>query len=334
MQYKKENEDMLEEVNGKRLKLSDEKTMKKHRPSTFTFSTLKWSDNGLETIHQILELGDWINVQMSSERVVAVDIQSHQLLRLNEEDLSEMKQNEVLDLNDEGERWEGDILNNEPYGWGVLYDSDNRRVYEGFRVGNANVCYGRSYYPDIQKLEYEGEIVNGRRWGRGIQYDRSGFVMYDGEWMNDEHVEKRVEVRDENQLLHNYIEELTLLRGCEIYSNTLQFSLLPRLRVLQVSEMSIDSVDRIELIGMHALERAAFACKYPFHHEHGQSFQVKNCERLKELVVEGGAFRDFCECVIENVPSLEVLNIGVSDSDSEIGCFHESSLELRSDFNS
>ena len=325
---------MLEEVNGKRLKLSDEKTMKKHRPSTFTFSTLKWSDNGLETIHQILELGDWINVQMSSESVLAVDIQSHQLLRLNEEDLSEMKQNEVLDLNDEGERWEGDILNNEPYGWGVLYDSDNRRVYEGFRVKEVNVCYGRSYYPDIQKVEYEGEILNGRRWGRGIQYDRSGLVMYEGEWMNDERVEKRVEVRDENQLLHNYIEDLTLLRGCEIYSNTLQFSLLPRLRVLQVSEMSIDSVNRIELIGMHALEKAVFECTYSGDTEKKGSFQVKNCERLKELIVQGGAFRDFCECVIENVPSLEVLNIGVSDSDSEIGCFHESSLELRSDFNS
>ena len=334
MQCKKGSEDMLEEVNRKRMKLSDEKTMKKHRPSTFTFSTMKWSSNGLETSHRILELGDWINVQMSGERVIAVDIQSRQLLRLSEMDLSEMKQNEVLDLNDEGERWEGDILNNQPFGWGVLYDSDNRRVYEGFRVGNANVCYGRSYYPDIQKLEYEGEILNGKRWGRGIQYDRSGFVMYEGEWMNDERVEKRVEVSDENQLLHNYIEELTLLPGCETYSNTLQFSLLPRLRVLQVSEMSIDSISRVELIGMHALEKAVFACKYPFHHEHGQSFQVKNCERLKELVVEGGAFRDLCECVIENVPSLEVLNIGVSDSDSEIGCFHESSLELRSDFNS
>ena len=332
MQCKKGSEDMLEEVNRKRLKVSDEMTMKKHRPSTFTFSTLKWSSNGIETTHRILELGDWINVQMSGERVIAVDIQSRQLLRLSEMDLSEVKQNEVLDLNDEGERWEGDVLNNHPFGWGVLYDTDNRRVYEGFRVGNANVCYGRSYYPDIQKVEYEGEILNGRRWGRGIQYDRSGFVMYDGEWMNDERVEKRVEVSDENQLLHNYIEELTLLPGCETYSNTLQFSLLPRLRVLQVSEMSIDSVNRIELIGMHALERAAFACKYPFHHEHGQSFQVKNCERLKELVVEGGAFRDFCECVIENVPSLEVLSIGKSFSYRPVGCFREASLELRGHF--
>ena len=163
---------MLEEVNRKRMKLSDEKTMKKHRPSTFTFSTMKWSSNGIETIHRILELGDWIIVQMSGERVIAVDIQSRQLLRLSEMDLSEVKQNEVLDLNDEGERWEGDILNNQPFGWGVLYDTDNRRVYEGFRVREVSVCYGRSYYPDIQKVEYEGEILNGKRWGRGIQYDR------------------------------------------------------------------------------------------------------------------------------------------------------------------
>ena len=334
MQYKKGSEDMLEEVNRKRMKLSDEMTMKKHRPSTFTFSTMKWSSNGLETSHRILELGDWIIVQISEESVVAVDIQSRQLLRLNEEDLSEMKQNEVLDLNDEGERWEGDILNNQPFGWGVLYDTDNRRVYEGFRVKEVNVCYGRSYYPDIQKVEYEGEILNGRRWGRGIQYDRSGLVMYEGEWMNDEHVEKRVEVSDGTQLLHNWIEGLTMLPSCEIYSNTLQFSLLPRLRVLQVQGMNIASVSRVELIGMHALEKAVFECTCSDRIKRKGSFQVKNCERLKELIVEDGAFRDYYECVIKNVPSLEVLNIGDFNSDREIGCFREASLELRSDSSS
>ena len=334
MQHKKGSEDMLEEVNRKRMKLSDEMTMKKHRPSTFTFSTMKWSGNGLETTHQILELGDWINVQMSGERVIAVDIQSRQLLRLSEMDLSEMKQNEVLDLNDEGERWEGDILNNHPFGWGVLYDTDNRRVYEGFRVGNANVCYGRSYYPDIQKVEYEGEILNGRRWGRGIQYDRSGLVMYEGEWMNDEHVEKREEVRDENQRFHNYVEELTLLPSCEISSNTLHLSLLPRLRVLQVQGMNIASVSRVELIGMHELEKAVFECTCSDRIKRKGSFQVKNCERLKELIVADGSFRDYYECVIKNVPSLEVLNIGKSNCYRAIGCFQESSLELRSDFSS
>ena len=334
MLHKKGSEEVLEEVNRKRMKLSDEKTMKNHKPSTFTFSTMKWSDNGLEIIHQILELGDWIIVQMSGVNVIAGDIQFHQLLRVNEEDLSEMKQNEVLDLNDEGERWEGDVLHDQPFGWGVLFDSDNRRVYEGFRIREVNVCYGRSYYPDVQKVEYEGEIVNGKRWGRGIQYDRSGLVMYEGEWMNDERVEKRVEVSDETQRFHSWIEELTLLRGCEIHSKTLQFSLLPHLRVLHVHGMIIDSVSRVELIGMRALEKAVFECTCSDRIKRKGSFQVKNCERLKELAVADGSFQDFCECVIENLPSLEVFSIGKSFSYRAVGCFHEASLELRSDSSS
>ena len=39
---------------------------------------------------------------------------------------------------------------------GALYDSENRRVYEGFRLKDVNVCYGIQYYSDIQKVEYEG----------------------------------------------------------------------------------------------------------------------------------------------------------------------------------
>ena len=69
-----------------------------------------------------------------------------QLLKVNGEDVNGIEHNRVLDLSDDGERWEGDVLDNQPYGWGVLYDSENRMVYEGFRIGEVNVCYGRSYY--------------------------------------------------------------------------------------------------------------------------------------------------------------------------------------------
>ena len=316
---------MLEEVNRKRMKLSDDMTMKKHKPSTFTFSTMKWSSNGIETIHQILELGDWIIVQLSGESVIAVDIQSHQLLRLNEEDLSEMKQNEVLDLNDEGERWEGDVLNNEPYGWGVLYDSDNRRVYEGFRVREVNVCYGRSYYPDIQNVEYEGEILNGKRWGRGIQYDRSGLVMYDGEWMNDEHVEKRVEVNDETQLLHNWIEELIAYSGYDS-KGVLDFSPFNHLRELQMGGECINNVKEVKLIGMHALEKMVverIGCCY---RGISGSFCLRDCERLKELRIDDGCFMCFSVFEVENLPSLEVITIGVPNYGH--GCFNSASLKL------
>ena len=98
-------------------------------------------------------------LELSREGVIEVNVDSHELLRVNGEEVSGIEHAQVLDLNDDGERWEGDVLNDQPYGWGVLYDSENRRVYEGFRIGDANVCYGRSYYPENQKVEYEGGNV-------------------------------------------------------------------------------------------------------------------------------------------------------------------------------
>ena len=106
----------------------------------------------------LVEKSHSVVVELRLHGVTEVDVESRELLRVNGEDVSGIEHNQVLDLNDDGERWEGDVLNNKPYGWGVLYDSENRRVYEGFRVGDVNVCYGRSYYPENQKVEYEGGI--------------------------------------------------------------------------------------------------------------------------------------------------------------------------------
>ena len=84
-------------------------------------------------------------------------------------------------------------MNNQPCGWGVLYDSEGEKKYEGFMIGEAYVCYGTRYYSDIQKVEYKGEWCEGMRWGRGVQYDRRGNTVFEGEWLNDEHeMEKKV----------------------------------------------------------------------------------------------------------------------------------------------
>ena len=96
--------------------------------------------------------------------VIEVDIASHTLIRVNGEEVSGVKHKRVLDLSDDGERWEGDVLNNQPYGWGVYYDSENRMVYEGFRIGEVNVCFGTRYYSDVGLIEYKGEWFEGKRW--------------------------------------------------------------------------------------------------------------------------------------------------------------------------
>ena len=131
-------------------------------------------------------------MEMSRERVIEVDMETKQVVRVNGEEVSGVEHKRVLDLSDDGERWEGDVLNDQPYGWGVLYDSEGEKVYEGFRLKEVNVCYGRSYYPDIQKVEYEGGICEGKRWGRGVLYDRNGNTVFEGVWMGDKELRRAV----------------------------------------------------------------------------------------------------------------------------------------------
>ena len=113
--------------------------------------------DGLYGYHEgLVKKAHSVVVELRLNGVTEVDVESRELLNVNGKDVNGVEHKQVLDLSDDGERWEGDVLNNEPYGWGVLYDSENRRVYEGFRLKDVNVCYGIQYYSDIQKVEYEG----------------------------------------------------------------------------------------------------------------------------------------------------------------------------------
>ena len=214
--------------------------------------------DGLCAYHEgQIEKSNSVVMELRLNGVIEVDVESRELLHVNGEDVNDTEHKQVLDLSDDGERWEGDVLNNKPYGWGVLYDSENRRTYEGFRVGEVNVCYGRSYYPENQKVEYEGGICEGKRWGRGIQYDRNGNIVLKGVWMNNEPLSKRVVVNEENQLLHNHIEELIVENNS--YNGpewtALDLSFLSHLRMLEVGDECLKYVDEVKLIGLSKLER-------------------------------------------------------------------------------
>ena len=83
--------------------------------------------DGLCWYHEgLVEKSHSVVMELSLNRLIEVDVESCKLLRVNGEDVKGIKHNQVLDLSDDGERGEGDMLNNQPYGWGVLYDSENR----------------------------------------------------------------------------------------------------------------------------------------------------------------------------------------------------------------
>ena len=279
----------------------------------------------------IVEKSASVVVELSVKRVVEVDRQSKKVLGV-----SGIEHNQVLNLSDDGERWEGDVLDGIPYGWGVLYDSENRMAYEGFRVGDVNVCYGIQYYSDIGVVEYEGEWFEGRRWGRGAQYDRNGNTVFDGEWMNGKPLSKKVVVNEENQLLHNRIEELTVSDGsCNGKEwRAFDLSLMPHLKEFIVGGNCFSNVYDVKLMGLNQLERVAigensFTEKSKSNNCISGHFYLKDCERVKELKIGRESFQEYSVCEIDGVPSLEVIEMGAPDEGSAV-FFATKGFELKS----
>ena len=100
----------------------------------------------------------------------------------NEIDLSGLKHHDVIDLNEKGDRWEGDTLNGNPYGYGCLYNSENQLIYSGFIFEGLKVCYGTELYGDVGIVEYEGDFYKGNRYGNGKLYDKKNELIYEGKW--------------------------------------------------------------------------------------------------------------------------------------------------------
>ncbi len=241
-----------------------------------------------------------------------------------------VEHNRVLDLSDYGDRWDGDVMWNQPFGWGVLYDSENRKAYEGFRIGDMNVCYGARYYSDIQKVEYEGEWYEGVRSGHGIQYNRSGEVMYDGYWMNNKHMQTSVFMK-ERKLFHNFITTLKIegpWTKKECLSKSF-FSMLPDLEVLITGDLCFNNQIDLTIMGMNNLKRIVIGNKcfkvwYYYYGRPENCFRVVDCPQLRSIEIGNRSFFKCGTCEFRNLPSLEEMRFGN-------GCFQWASLELRGD---
>ena len=112
----------------------------------------------------------------------------------------------------------------------------------------------------------------------------------------------------------------------------LALSFFSNLKVLEVGDYSFSFVDEVKLIGLNQLERVEIG-KHCFRRNTEKNpnrhFHLKNCERVRELKIGCGSFRDYSVCEIENNVSLEVIEMGKVDEVS--GNFYNASLELKSD---
>ena len=305
-------------------------------PEKCEFSVFSYEYTGSKYGFRILEYMSRMNDSMvvggSERRVIMADVKNRRLLRVEDVDLSKVEHNEIVDMSVDGDRWEGDVLNGEPFGWGVLYDKDSNVVYEGFRVGEVNECYGVSYYSDIGVIEYEGEWCNGKRWGWGVQYDRNGGVLYEGEWLNGNRLTTTVTITPEMGVFHNHIEELIVSDGsCNGEEmRLLDLSLMSSLKSVRVGSECFSYVEEVKMIGLSELESVEIG-EDSFYYSDStlcSCFCVKDCPKLKSLKMGKHSFVRYTVIEIENVNALEVIEIG----DSSIGSnnFAHASLVLKS----
>ena len=111
----------------------------------------------------------------------------------------------------------------------------------------------------------------------------------------------------------------------------LDLSSFSNLKVFEVGDYTFSYVNEVKLIGLNRLERVVMGrhCfSSSFMKNPDRHFYLKNCERLRELRIGIWSFIDYSVCEIENVPSLEVIEMGESNEWNRN--FSYASLELKS----
>ena len=168
-----------------------------------------------------------------------------------------------------------------------------------------------------------------------------------GELMNHPNIPKHnpdANVHSANEIiLMNQSVEVMIVDNNACYEKcytVLDLSSFSNLKVFEVGDYSFTYVKEVKLIGLNRLGSVVIGenCftkrkDWSNHDRYGMDpnrhFYLKNCERLRELKIARYSFMDYSVCEIENVPSLEVIEMGELDKFSDV--FYYASLELKSD---
>ena len=271
-----------------------------------------------------------VNVKNHSVRVLRGS-EGEELLEM---DLSELKENEIIDLNEEGKRWEGGVLKGEVFGYGCLYDEDNGLEYEGWIIDGIKRCYGIEYWNDLGIVKYECCYYNGMKHGYGLLYDRNGDIEYEGLFKNDCVIDtnRTLNWNDNSDLfIDSHIESLMIDDDFNPdISSLLLTSPLISLKRIEIGCSSFKNVNRFVIDGLNELEivkigRRCF--KLDANTRKESKCLIMNCDQLKEVEIGGDSFYWYAELELKNLLSLQSIHL----SDNVYAWFHSVVLESDND---
>ena len=212
-------------------------------------------------------------------------------------------------------------------------------VYEGGYVFDEEILrHGYGCEIDVNT----GRAVKEGVWERGEL--KESVELFDGWYVKVEGNEVfdwglKVEIHNWNEW-KNVNKRVTELVIPSKYCNEAEWSVfdvseLKWLKSIEIGDECFENVNEVKLIGMDRLESVVIGKnsftkkKNNVGNDPTRHFYLKNCKRVRELKMGHHSFSDYSVCEIENVPSLEVIEMGKLNEYSD--SFYCASLELKSD---
>ena len=161
-------------------------------------------------------------------------------------------------------------------------------------------------------------------------------AMKQDDWSHFAMTETRINTASDLNRAYCYMDAMIIEPHCcnEGELTVLDLSRFVFLRELRVGDECFENVNEVKLMGLKKLEKVVIGKNCFTRYKNGSGlnpnrrFSLMDCEMLTELKIGCYSFSDYYTCKIENVPSLEVIEMGALNESSSV--FFYASLELKS----
>ena len=106
------------------------------------------------------------------------------------------------------------------------------------------------------------------------------------------------------------------------------------MKEIRIDSCSFQSVEEVKIVGLNKLEVVVIGkkcftkdSKWPGLNAKGK-FYLKDCKKLKKVIIGAYSFREYSICELKNLPAVEVIALSAVNDWSE--SFMSASLELKS----
>lgn len=206
-------------------------------------------------------------------------------------------ENDIIDLNANGERWEGDSFNCLPFGYGRVYDANNMLRYCGWMLEGKKICYGEEFYEDGETIEYKGNFMNNMRHGYGILYDKEKSILHKGHWHFGMIAPQLIlpSKCDNIRLFTDSVQILIVEDGCFCDVTRLHFEKNPVLKRVVIGNGSFKMVHEFSIEECYELVSVLIGedCFVNEEEKGTGNFTIRDCEQFEMIEIGARSFHNY-----------------------------------------